>query len=150
MIRLRKHSRPLKFILVGIINTVTDICIYWSLTHAGVNFLVANIISTSCGMLVSFTLNRIFTFRTTSKDVPRQLSKFLGVTLFGLWVIQPPVIFVFSKILKHNAFGFIPAGLVIFAPKLIATGVSLIWNYVLYNKVVFKIESSQDTHTTPT
>lgn len=128
-------DKRVRFLVVGLLNTVTDIAIYWLLTQSGMALVVANFISTSAGMTVSYTLNRGFTFRAQSGNTRRQIILFLIVTLFGLWVIQPIVI-VASR-------GFFDGphwwGLENVLPKLIATCASLAWNYLLYNKVVFTI-----------
>ena len=59
---------------------------------------------------------------------------FTIVTLFGLWVIQSGVIYFVSGLLRSFSLN---DSIVLFLAKIIATGFSLVWNFVLYKKVVF-------------
>ena len=129
-------NKKLRFGLVGVLNTLVDVVAYGVLVATGLNFYIANIISTTLGMVCSFSLNRSFTFRATSGNRLRQIGLFLVVTLFGLWVIQPAVIYLTTG-LANAAFGFLPDHLLAIVPKGFATVASLVWNYVWYNRVVF-------------
>ena len=86
------HDKRIRFILVGGLNTLVDFLIYTTLRLLGVNLVVANFISTSCGMAVSYTLNRNFTFKSTSSKKRKEIVLFISVTAFGLWILQPLVI----------------------------------------------------------
>ncbi|GAA3043884.1 GtrA family protein [Actinokineospora globicatena] len=126
-------ATKLRFGLVGIVNTLIDLVGYTLLTLAGAPLLVANTVSTSAGMLCSFTLNRSFTFRATSGDARAQALLFFLVTAFGLWVVQPIVITLVS-----GPFDGAPALVATAGPKLVALVFGLAWNYVLYSRVVFR------------
>jgi putative flippase GtrA len=119
----------LRFGLVGVCNTAVDLLGYAALVSLGLPFFFANFISTSAGLLLSFTLNRNFTFRSRSGDVRSQALWFIAVTGFGLWVMQPVVI-----TLVDSAF----PGINVLIPKAAGIAMGLVWNYVLYNKVVFR------------
>ena len=130
----KKHADKLRFTIVGSINTVIDFSILFTLTTPfNIPKELANFISTSVSFLFSFFANKKYTFKSTSKNLKKQFILFTIVTLFGLWVIQTIIIAaitpVFTNINK-------PAALLI--SKLIATAASLIWNYTLYSRVVFK------------
>ncbi len=133
--RVLLKDKRIRFLAVGSLNTISDISIYWLLATAGIAVIIANIISTSIGMMVSYTLNRNFTFRAQAGDKRRQIILFLVVTLFGLWVIQPVIILSAAALFKDIAYLRSFENLL---PKLVATVASLVWNYCLYNKVVFK------------
>ncbi|WP_410587858.1 GtrA family protein [Amycolatopsis sp. lyj-23] len=122
-------ATQLRFGLVGVANTLVDALGYALLVTLGVPLFVANFISTSTGMLLSFTLNRNFTFRAKDGDVRRQALLFFAVTAFGLWVVQAAIIFAVT-----SAF----PGVHVLIPKFAGIAVGLVWNYVLYNKVVFR------------
>ena len=122
-------ATQLRFGAVGIANTLVDALGYALLVTLGVPLFVANFISTSTGMLLSFTLNRNFTFRAKDGDVRRQALLFFGVTAFGLWVVQAAIIFAVT-----SAF----PGVNLLIPKGAGIVVGLVWNYVLYHKVVFR------------
>lgn len=118
-----------RFAIVGVANTAVDALGYTLLVTLGVPLFVANFISTTAGMLLSFTLNRNFTFRAKDGDLRRQAVLFFTVTAFGLWVVQALVILGVTKLF--------PAWPVLL-PKLAGIAVGLVWNYVLYHKVVFR------------
>lgn len=128
---LTKYISPtqLRFGIVGVANTAIDALGYALLVSLGVPIFVANFISTSAGMLLSFSLNRNFTFKAKDGDIRRQALLFFGVTAFGLWVVQALVILAVTRVFP---------GLPVLVPKFAGIAVGLVWNYVLYHKVVFR------------
>jgi len=124
-----------RFSLVGVINTMIDFCVYSVAVFFGLPFFFANLISTSCGMAFSFFGNRSFTFKAKGASLRRQVFLFIVVTVFSQWVIQPFVIWIVSHIsFSFTILGTSPALIV---GKIAAIGFSFVWNFVLYNKVVF-------------
>ena len=133
---VKKHADKLRFTIVGSINTVIDFSILFTLTTPfNVPKELANFISTFVAFLFSFFANKKYTFKSTSKNLKRQFLLFTVVTLFGLWVIQTIIITAITPVFTNLGVNK-PAALLI--SKLIATAASLIWNYTLYSKVVFK------------
>lgn len=125
-----------RFSLVGVINTLIDFAVYSLAVLLGVPFFVANLISTSCGMAFSFFGNRSFTFHAGGQSARRQIALFLVVTLISQWAIQPLVIWAFNHItFSQTIFGHSPA---LILGKIVAIACSFIWNFILYNRVVFK------------
>jgi len=127
--------------MVGAANTSIDFGIFLFLTADGVPPIIANYASTSAAICFSYVANQRFTFRSVSKiPVSRKrrlfnLALFLGVTLTGLWLLQPLVI-----LAGHHVLGDIVHNdqIVNIVSKTAATGVTLVWNYILYKRVVFK------------
>jgi putative flippase GtrA len=132
---LKKHESKFRFAFIGGINTAIDFGILFLLTALGLDKLVANFFSTSVAFVFSFFANRTFTFKSTG-SAKKQFLPFLAVTLTGLWVLQPLVILAITQLLHA-----IDQSLALFVAKLIATVVSLIWNYILYSRFVFKKKS---------
>lgn len=133
---VKKHADKLRFTIVGSINTVIDFSILFTLTTLfNVPKELANFISTSVSFLFSFFANKKYTFKSTSKNLKKQFLLFTVVTLFGLWVIQTIIITAITPVFTNLGVNK-PAALLI--SKLIATTASLIWNYALYSRVVFK------------
>ncbi|WP_026425270.1 GtrA family protein [Actinokineospora inagensis] len=130
-------ATKIRFGLVGIANTLIDLVGYTLLTLAGLPLLVANTLSTSAGMVCSFTLNRSFTFRATAGNTRTQAILFFLVTAFGLWVVQPVVIALVS-----GAFDGANHIVATVGPKLVAVAFGLAWNYVLYSRVVFRAKEA--------
>ncbi len=132
---LKKHVEKIKFIVVGGFNTALDFAILFLLTFMGVDKFVANYISTGVALIFSFFANKTFTFKNKSENAKKQFALFLVITLLGLWVIQPLVIWGSTSLLGS----FITNEAInLFVAKLIATVASLIWNYIFYSRIVFK------------
>ena len=135
----KKHAEKIRFALIGGINTAIDFVILFILVGLGVPTLISNILSTSSALTFSFFANKKFTFKATNKITRAQVLQFLGITLVGLWVIQPVIIFVVKFLMSSlNLNTFV----VLFIGKLLATVVTLIWNYLLYKNFVFKKENA--------
>ncbi|MBS7346769.1 MAG: GtrA family protein [Candidatus Sacchiramonaceae bacterium] len=132
-----KNSQEFKFAIIGGFNTLLDFIILFGLTAIGFNSIIANIFSTGITFVSSFILNKQVTFKSqkrTKRELIREMILFTIVTLFGLWVIQSVVIYLASGLLGN----FISQeNIVLFLAKVIATGFSLIWNFVLYKRIVF-------------
>lgn len=128
-----KNSKVVRFAVIGGINTLLDFSILLLLSRVfGVPVVVANIISTSVAFVFSFIMNKKYTFKTSGSNVRRELILFIAVTLFGLWVLQNVVIWLVIPLLV----AFSPQ-IQLLGAKLVATVVSLVWNYLMYDRVVF-------------
>lgn len=125
-----------RFGLVGLVNTGLDLGIYFALQVGGTPVLLANLLSTSAGLAFSFVANRGFTFSERSSGrAGRQLALFILCTGIGLWLVQPLVILGMDRLLlPYAALG---AWQILIA-KCVAIGFGMVWNWTLYNKVVFR------------
>jgi putative flippase GtrA len=142
----KTRSERLKFIifsLIGIFNTIFDVALYFVMYNVTKSILVANLVSTTAAFIGSYLLNSKLTFKNQERTA-KSFLEFVAVTLFGLWVLQTVAIYGIT-----HAFSVIPAsiwihlgGLQDFSktvlPKLMATAITFIWNYVWYSRVVFK------------
>lgn len=122
-------STKVRFGLVGVANTALDAGGFLAFAALGVPLVVANLISTSAGMALSFALNRTFTFRAGSGRVRRQAVLFFVVTMTGLWGVQAGVILLVTSLQPD-----IPLVLA----KAAGIAVGLVWNYLFYHHVVFR------------
>lgn len=135
---LKNKQRLLRFGLVGGGNTVLDFGLLFILKSAGLPVIPANIISSTAAFVLSFVLNKNYTFNAKTGTLLKQMILFAIVTLFGLWVLQSLVISLTLPIaiqLSNDQ------SIALFVAKLAATGVSLVWNYILYSLVVFNKKS---------
>lgn len=130
---MRISPQVIRFVIVGVLNTAIDVALLFLLTYLGVELWLANICSTSVALLFSFVVNRSFTFKSTGNAL-RQLVPFLAVTLIGLWILQPLVLLGVTGLL-NGLWGEYEG---LFVGKMLATVVSMTWNYLLYNRLVFK------------
>ena len=85
-------------------------------------------------MTFSFFANKKFTFKDSSKNSKSQIAKFLIITTIGIWIIQPLII-EGSKLIA--TLSGVDINVMIFIGKVLASGVSMVWNYLLYRKFVF-------------
>ena len=138
LLKKLKNNQAFWFSVIGGINTSLDFIILFVLASFGVRIFIANIFSTGTTFIISFLMNKKITFKSVSnnkKELIREMVLFILVTLFGLWVIQNIVISttmpIFENLLKNKRISLLLS-------KLIATVFSLIWNFILYKKVVFK------------
>lgn len=137
-------KKPIRFVLVGISNTVLDFLVLNILLFCKVNILFANTISTGIAMLYSFFMNKKWTFRNSGNNYVREVILFFIFTAIGIWVIQNGCIYLLNLIVPD--FG-LPEVIYNNAIKLAASIPSLTWNYLTYNRFVFtnnKKESMTD------
>ena len=134
---LKKHETKLRFGIIGGINTALDFGLLFVFSSLfGIPRGFANMLSTSISFIFSFFANKRYTFKSSSKEnVVREMVLFTVVTLFGLWVIQGLIIHFLTPVIMNVGF---TEELALLASKLVATVASLIWNYLLYSRVVFK------------
>ena len=139
--------RVLRFGTVGVINTAIDVIIFYSLHKLGFAIILANIISTSVALGVSLILNKKFTFKHHGLFGIKHVTRYVLITLVGLWVLQPIVIYLVVSLSSDHLAGISFLNFSVSAVligKLCATVVTMIWNYVLYGKLVF-VEVKLDT-----
>ncbi len=140
--RMKKDTKQkLRYAIIGAVNTLLDFGLLFLFKNLGAPIPIANTASTGITFVLSFFANRnlAFTDHDRSKIV-RQMLLFCAVTLFGLWVLQNGVIILLLPLLDPYLDHQPALGLA----KLLATGVSMVWNYVLYSRVVFT-RSAQST-----
>jgi len=131
----KKHAQKIRYGIVGGFNTALDFALLFIFVALGINKIPANYLSTGVSMVFSFYGNRRFTFKHTTGKKHHQFALFVIVTVIGVWVIQPLVIWAVTHLLS---FHLSSASLQLFVAKVIATGASLVWNYLLYSRLVFK------------
>ena len=133
--KILSNQQLLRFGLVGGVNTALDFGLLFIFTFLGLPVTLANILSTGIAFIFSFFANKKYTFKTSGTNILREVLLFVGVTLFGLWVLQTVVI----ALLHAPLTALIDdSGLALLLAKLVATIVSLTGNYILYSKVVFR------------
>lgn len=135
---LAQHAEKFRFALVGGFNTALDFGILLLFVALGGDKIVGNYLSTSVAFIFSFFANKAFTFKAKTGDARREFISFTVVTLFGLWALQPIVILGVTAALNSL---LLSETVILMAAKLVATIVSLIWNYFMYSRFVFKKDS---------
>lgn len=133
--QIKKHADKLRFAIIGGLNTAIDFVILFVLVALGLPTIPSNIASTSTALVFSFFANKTFTFKDGNKSTRKQFGLFLLITLTGLWILQPIVIegtkFITQDFINNSY-------IALFIGKVLATMVTLVWNFILYKKYVFK------------
>lgn len=123
---MKKWLSLIKFALVGVVNTLIDFIIYALLTHVNLNYITAQCISYSAGVLNSYMMNRSWTFNQKGKGSKHEFFTFIGVNLITL-VMTTFLLTVFYNWL----------GLSLIVSKLLVTGMSVGINYIGTKTFVF-------------
>jgi len=130
-----------KFILVGGVNTGIDFAVFNTLIYItgitqGRELALINLLSFSIAVVNSYFMNKYWTFQDITKNREEtKFAQFIAVSLVGAGINSGIVaIFtsVFPPILGLSSQLWANVG------KLLATGASLVWNFIGYKLFVFK------------
>ena len=102
MIKKVFSYQPIRFLFVGGLNTLVGYGVYALLVYIGVNYLVANTISTIIGIAHSYLWNRYFTFKSKNKAV-KEITKFVSVYAVS-YLIGMLTLFIFKDKLNISAY----------------------------------------------
>ena len=116
-----------KFAAVGLVNTGVDFLVFTALFFGvSAHVLVANTIGYLSGTVNSFVWNKFWTFSGHAQQLPstRQFPMFLVVGLGGLG-LSNLVVWLFVSIVP------------VLVAKLMAVGVTFVWNFLLSRRFVY-------------
>jgi len=145
-IRKLWEKRVFRFACVGVINTLTDISILNTLVFAfNLKLLVANSISASISITISYFWNHAIVFQRQHKLSLWLFFKFAVVTGLSIIAVQSVVIYGMEHVLTlHSLMSFDHLSnakakfIQVNVSKIVAVLVSMVWNFILYQMVVFK------------
>ncbi len=100
-----------KYFFIGILAASIELLTF-SLFIKYINYVVANSIAYSFGVITSFTLNRIFNFKVKDKTIIR-FGRFLIVNISGLF-ISNSILFYFSGLMPYIELKILSMPIVIF------------------------------------
>ncbi len=139
-----------RFICVGTFNTLFDLSILNTLVFI-LHFPVwlANTISVSVSITVSYFLNHYIVFRHKSKPNLNLFSKFFLITGVCVIVLQTVIIYLTKPIYLHLINNILNSNshseqIALNLAKLTAVLIGLGWNYFFYSKIVFKNNNDKD------
>lgn len=141
--RKAQSHKKMRFALVGVVNTGVDFVALNLLVLAfGFGLVAANIVSTTCAMLISFVLNRRVVFQHQGPDAWRQFILFIVVTVAGIWLIQTIIVVqvyeMLESALQSTQQSGLLAWLILNTAKVVGVAVGIVWNYLWYSRFVFK------------
>jgi putative flippase GtrA len=133
-VTIQNKAEKIRFGIVGSANTALDFGILLILTSFGIPAPIANYPSSTAAVIFSFFANKKYTFKVKGSDLKREIILFLVFTLFCAWALQPLTIILVQHLLTPFT---LPATASVVIAKIMATIVTLIWNYVTYSRYVF-------------
>jgi putative flippase GtrA len=145
-----------RFVAAGIVNTIIDVTILNTLVFFG-HFpeLVANLISASTSICVSYFLNHRVVFRSPEPYSLNRFVRFFALTGFGILAIQSFVIYVVTHLMSgHRALAtkitshipIVHLSVKVFdlnLAKFAAIAIAMCWNFAIYHLVVFRKQTEE-------
>ena len=150
MIRKIWDVKLTRFGTVGIFNTLLDLAILNILVLLlGAPIVLANLVSATISMTISYFLNHHFVFRSRDKHSIKKFLHFFTVTGVGILGIQSLVIYLVTHFLKHHPeqvqatintlhLNITAQAFELNLAKILAVLIAMIWNFTIYHFVIFK------------
>ena len=123
-------QQGIKFALVGAINTLVDIGVFYLLTllvFFQTHYVIANMLSYGCGVANSLFMNKRFTFQEKGKMGGKRVALFILINLLSWGVSSALLSWGVESLLLHR-----------YLAKLIAVAGSLSINFILNKLLVFR------------
>ena len=134
IIKLYKDNKEIiNYLIIGVLTTIVSLVTYYLLTFTILNpnndleLQIANIISWIVSVAFAYVTNRKYVFESKSKDIKKELSKFVSSRITTL-LIDMGLMFIFVSLLSFN-------DKII---KLIVQFVVIVLNYVFSKLFVFR------------
>lgn len=115
-----------KYVLIGVLGLVVDFGIYTILTHFKMNVEIANIISSTCGIINNFLWNSYTNFKVHDRMILRFISYFIVGQITTVFTTVSLFIFVTKLDYPH---------LIV---KIVATFVATLIQFVINKVVTFR------------
>lgn len=115
-----------KYVLIGVLGLVVDFGIYTILTHFKMNVEIANIISSTCGIINNFLWNSYTNFKVHDRMILRFISYFIVGQITTVFTTISLFIFVTKLGYPH---------LIV---KIVATFVATLIQFVINKVVTFR------------
>jgi len=134
-------SQIVKFLEVGVLNTFIDIGILnllvWQTGITSGGYLAPlNTISFLCAAINSYWWNKFWTFETGEETRGKEFLQFLAISMIG-WGINTGIVVLGTTFLTPVV--AISPGAWVNIMKITATLVSMVWNFIGYKFLVFKV-----------
>lgn len=135
------HPLITKFVKFGVVGA-SGAVIDFGLTALckgilGIPELLANAIGFSLAATSNYYLNRVWTWKSTSKEIGIEYAKFFFVSLIGLG-INSLIVFLLKDISLVPRFVDTTLDWNFWVAKIIATAVVMVWNFMANNYFTFR------------
>ncbi|WP_304227871.1 GtrA family protein [Lactobacillus kitasatonis] len=129
LLHSESFNQLVKYVLIGILGLVVDFGTYWILTDININVEIANMISSTCGIINNFFWNSYTNFKVHNRMFLRFISYFLVGQITTVFTTISLFIFATKLGFSH---------LIV---KVIATIVATLIQFVLNKFVTFRKNS---------
>jgi len=119
-----------RYALCGGLGVLLDVTLFWVITGLGVDYQIANVVGYASGTLLSFVLNRHFTFQKYDETF-RRMGLFFGVAGVGYAVSAVTLWFLVEKL------GILPI-----LAKLVTLCLVLVIQFSLNRSITFRSRQS--------
>lgn len=130
---LKKYEEITHYLVVGVLTTIVSLASYFVCVHTfldstnGVEIQIANVISWILAVSFAYITNRIFVFKSKSKNYLKEITSFCASRVLTL-LMDMVIMFVFVTLLKRSdTIG-----------KLISQVVVTVANYIFSKLFVFR------------
>ncbi|TSC56673.1 MAG: GtrA family protein [Parcubacteria group bacterium Greene0416_79] len=136
----RRHARVWRYIVSGGTAAVVDLTALYALTDwLGVHYLLSATLAFLVAFLVSFTLQKFWTFEETSTHrIPTQLTLYLVIAAANT-LVNAGLMYLFVDVF----------GLWYLLAQIIAGAVIACYGFLLYHYVIFRKQTHEDSHHNP-
>jgi putative flippase GtrA len=128
LITFLNHEKITRFFLIGILSSLVDIgLLLFFIESLGIWYLFSAVLSYSCGIIVSYSLNKFLTFRDENRNFVTQFTTFLVISVSCL-MVNICIIWLAVEI----------ASLDYLTAKIIASFCAFFWNYYGQSRITFR------------
>jgi len=128
------RGEVLRYLVAGSLAFATDLCLLFTLTEwLGVHYLLSNVASYSCGLVVAYLLNTrwVFSYRRLENKTHQEFALFTGIVLVGLGINELFLLIMVDSLTMHYL-----------AAKIVATFVVMVFNYIAKRRLLFQPPAS--------
>jgi len=98
------NNTKIRFVVVGLANTLIDFSILNLLTHGlSVTRITANVVSVTVAMSFSFLANRVVVFGSKTAKKHQQIIRFVLITGISIYILQNLVILLLYGVLDISS-----------------------------------------------
>lgn len=133
----KKYEEIINYLVVGVLTTVVSLVVKWGLLFTildasnAFQLQVAVVTSWVVAVIFAYVTNRIFVFKSKSKDILKEITSFFGARILTLGM-EMLIMWFFVTLLELNS------DLWVFIWTMLAQVLVIIFNYIFSKLFVFK------------
>ena len=133
----KKYEEIINYLVVGVLTTVVSLVVKWGLLFTildasnAFQLQVAVVTSWVIAVIFAYVTNRIFVFKSKSKDILKEITSFFGARILTLGM-EMLIMWFFVTLLELNS------DLWVFIWTMLAQVLVIIFNYIFSKLFVFK------------